>query len=82
MIDSAALSVPLEASREELIQYYRTCVATPRTNPDAAMLRRLGREGLTLLCACPSAVGYPRRRRWLVSTHFRAKRPKGPIHRG
>ncbi|MBX9758574.1 MAG: hypothetical protein K2Y29_07325 [Beijerinckiaceae bacterium] len=81
MIESAALSLPLEASREELIAHYRMCLATPRTNPDAAILRRLGRDGLTLLCACPAVSSHPRRRNWLVSTHFRAKRPKGRINR-
>ena len=81
MSEAAVFSPPLEASRDELIEYYRALAATPHTAPGFASLRRQGREGLTLLCASPAAVGFARRRRWLVSTHFRAPRPSGRFKR-
>jgi hypothetical protein len=81
MSEAAASQPPLEASRDELIEYYRALAATPHTTPAFGELRRQGREGLTLLCASPVEAGFSRRRRWLVSTHFRAKRPSGRIKR-
>lgn len=72
---------PADGSREDMIRYYWNLAKTPRTQQDWAELRRMGRDGLTLLCASPAARGFPRRRTCLVSTHFRAPRPKGRIKR-
>lgn len=81
MTEAACLTPPAEATREDLIAYYRTLLLTPLSQPDCAALRRQGREGLTLLGASPAARGFRRRRVVLVSGHFRAPRPKGRMKR-
>lgn len=81
MTDAAALTPPSEGTREDLIQYYRSLLATPHSDPDCVELRRQGREGLTLIGASPASKGFMRRQFCLVSSYFRASRPKGRAKR-
>ncbi|MFN3890570.1 MAG: hypothetical protein ACK4MV_09240 [Beijerinckiaceae bacterium] len=81
MTEAAVSAPPAEATRDDLIQHYRALLATPHSHPDCAERRRVAREGLTLLGASPFSVSLARRRLWLVSTHFRAPRPKGRLKR-
>jgi hypothetical protein len=81
MTEAAASTPPAEATRDDLIQHYRALLATPHSHPDCAGLRRMAMEGLTLLGATPFSVSLGRRRVCLVSTHFRAPRPKGRLKR-
>lgn len=77
----AVLAPPSGATREEHIDFYRLLLATPHTTQDFAERRRQGRNGLTMLGAAPITIALRRRKLCLVSTHFRAKRPKGRMHR-
>lgn len=81
MNEVAALTLPSDGTREDWVQYYRSLLATPHSHPDFAELRRQGREGLTLIGATPAFKGFRRRKFCLVSSHFRAPRPKGRFKR-
>ena len=81
MSEALAVTPPVDGTREDLIRFYQALLATPHSSPDAAALRREGIAGLTLLGAAPSCRRLARRRVALVSTHFRAPRPRGRIKR-
>ncbi len=79
--EAVAVAPPSDGTREEHIRFYRVLLATPHTDENSADLRRQGRNGLTLLGATPATIALRRRKLWLVSCHFRAKRPKGRLQR-
>lgn len=76
-----SLALPSDGSREDLVHYFRSLLATPHTHKDCAALRRQGRDGLLTLGAPPVTTALDRRKMCLVSTHFRALRPKGRMKR-
>jgi hypothetical protein len=75
--EAESLAPPPDGTREEHVRYYRQLLATPHTHQNCAALRRQGRDGLTMLGATPATTALHRRKLWLVSSHFRAKPPKG-----
>ncbi|MDP2354627.1 MAG: hypothetical protein Q8M31_01010 [Beijerinckiaceae bacterium] len=75
--EAASLAPPSDGTREEHVRFYRLLLATPHTHQNFADLRRQGRDGLTMLGATPATTALCRRKLWLVSSHFRAKPPKG-----
>jgi hypothetical protein len=81
MTEASSLAPPYEGTREDIVRYYRSLLATPHTHPDFAALRRQGRDGLLMLGALPVTTALERRKVCLVSTHFRALPPKGRMRR-
>jgi hypothetical protein len=81
MTEAEVIAPPAEGTREDLVRYYLSLLATPHNHANCAELRRRGRDGLTLLGALPVAAPSTRRRLSLVSTYFRAPRPKGRLTR-
>lgn len=79
--EAGLLAPPSEGTREDHIRFYRSLLATPHTDKNCADLRRQGRDGLTMLGATPVTTALRRRKLCLVSSHFRAKRPKGRLQR-
>jgi len=77
-----ASSLLLDSCRDEMIQYYRVLLATPRSDPEWVELRRVARERLAMLGASTAERAPTRRRRWTVTSHFRTKLPAARIKRG
>jgi hypothetical protein len=77
-----ASPLPPDSCRDELVQHYRVLLATPRCDPEWVEMRRLARERLAILGASSAEQQPTRRRRWTMTSHFRAKLPPARIKRG
>jgi hypothetical protein len=77
-----ASPLPPDSCRDETIHHYRMLLATPRRHPEWVKLRRVARERLAILGASSAERQPTRRRRWTMTSHFRAKLPPARIKRG